>query len=122
MIRAYPPPRCTAFARRYSTHDLRSIFTIRKHLKLDLYYVELSRLLSDVPDREIYDWFLDRGVRPVLITPTFVSGVLKSRDRIVYFNDTAWPSKNFLDNDKARRETTSVTPGSRALFNIPIAS
>ncbi|OWY97954.1 hypothetical protein PHMEG_00031398 [Phytophthora megakarya] len=76
----------------------------------------------DVPDREIYDWFLDRGVRPVLITPTFVSGVLKSRDRIVYFNDTAWPSKNFLDNDKPRRRTASVTPGIRALFNIPIAS
>ncbi|POM67869.1 Hypothetical protein PHPALM_16048 [Phytophthora palmivora] len=79
--------------------------TIRKHSKYDqLYYVELTRLPSDVPDRVIYDWFVDCGARPVLITPTFVSGELKSRDRTVYFNDKKCPTGIFLENGEPLRE------------------
>ncbi|POM73523.1 Hypothetical protein PHPALM_9621 [Phytophthora palmivora] len=79
--------------------------TIRKHSKYDrLYFVDLTRLPSDVPDRTIYNWFLDRGARPVLITPTFVEGELKSRDRTVYFNSQRCPSGLFLEDDEPLRE------------------
>uniref|UniRef100_A0AAV1UWW9 Uncharacterized protein n=1 Tax=Peronospora matthiolae TaxID=2874970 RepID=A0AAV1UWW9_9STRA len=60
---------------------------IRKYSKYDkLYFVDLTRLPGDVPDRAIYNWFAHRGSRPVLITPTYVAGELKSRDRTVYFH------------------------------------
>ncbi|KAI9895663.1 hypothetical protein PsorP6_019550 [Peronosclerospora sorghi] len=83
--------------------------TIRKHSSYDkLYYVDLLRLPADVPDMAIYDWFVARGSRPILITPTQVQGELKSRGRTVYFHSVACPEQLFEPNGEPLREITFV--------------
>ncbi|KAL7690041.1 hypothetical protein Plhal304r1_c013g0048681 [Plasmopara halstedii] len=51
----------------------------------------------------IYDWFVQRGARPVLITPTHVHGQVKSRGRTVYFNSVGCPA-GFLNRPENLRE------------------
>ncbi|KAI9917693.1 hypothetical protein PsorP6_013101 [Peronosclerospora sorghi] len=73
--------------------------TIRKYSGYDkIYYVDLQRLPADVPDLAIYDWFVARGVTPILITPTYAQGELKSRARTVYFSSVACPDCLFEAN------------------------
>ncbi|KAI9910852.1 hypothetical protein PsorP6_010816 [Peronosclerospora sorghi] len=83
--------------------------TIRKHSSYDkLYYVDLLSLPADVPDMAIYDWFVARGSRSILITPTQVQGELKSRGRTVYFHSVACPEQLFEPNGEPLREITFV--------------
>ncbi|CAH0486835.1 unnamed protein product [Peronospora farinosa] len=82
-----------------------TVFTIRKYSSYHtLYSVDLQRLPADVPDLAIYDWFIARGARLILITPTQVLGELKSRARTVYFNSVACPGPLFEPNDEPLRE------------------
>ncbi|KAL8009054.1 hypothetical protein Plhal703r1_c01g0000181 [Plasmopara halstedii] len=60
-----------------------------------LYFVGLTRLQKDATDQTIYDWFVQRGARPVLITPTHVHGQVKSRGRTVYFYSVGCPAGLF---------------------------
>ena len=46
----------------------------------------------------------NRSSRPVLITPTYVAGELKSRDRTVYFHAVQCPAGLFLENGEPIRE------------------
>ncbi|KAI9916878.1 hypothetical protein PsorP6_017829 [Peronosclerospora sorghi] len=83
--------------------------TIRKHSSYDkLNYVDLLCLPADVPDMAVYDWFVARGSRPILITPTQVQGELKSRGRTVYFHSVACPDQLFEPNGEPLREITFV--------------
>ncbi|KAG2506846.1 hypothetical protein JM18_009196 [Phytophthora kernoviae] len=73
--------------------------TIRKYSLYDkLYFVDLLRLPNDVPDQRIYEWFVEREARPVLITPTYVHGLLQSRGRTIYFGEVGCP-KGLFDSD-----------------------
>ncbi|KAL7683492.1 hypothetical protein Plhal304r1_c041g0119501 [Plasmopara halstedii] len=57
-----------------------TLVTIRKYLLFDkLYFVDLQRLPFNIPDRDIYNWFVDRDARPVLITATHDHGMLNGR-------------------------------------------
>ena len=66
--------------------------------------MDLTRLSGDVPDRAIFNGFVNRGSRPVLITPTYVAGELKSRDRTVCFHAFQYPAGLFLENGEALRD------------------
>ncbi|KAF4135668.1 hypothetical protein GN958_ATG15140 [Phytophthora infestans] len=82
-----------------------TLVTIRKYSLFDkLYYVDLQRLPFNVSDRDIYNWFVSRGARPVLITATHDHGMLKSRARTVYFNSVACPQGLFEPNGEPLRE------------------
>ncbi|GMF66149.1 unnamed protein product [Phytophthora lilii] len=86
--------------------------TIRKYSSYDkLYYVDLQRLPADVSDPLIYDWFVARGARPILITPTQVLGELKSRARTVG-NDGVNAARVSTANLSSApvRMSTSLTP------------
>ncbi|CAH0473129.1 unnamed protein product [Peronospora belbahrii] len=63
-----------------------------------------SRLPANVTDLAVYDWFVARGARPVLITPTQVFGELNLRSRTVYFHSVACPSSLFEPNSDPLRE------------------
>ncbi|GMF33269.1 unnamed protein product [Phytophthora lilii] len=79
--------------------------TIRKYSSYDkLYNVDLQRLPADVSEPLIYDWFVARGARPILITPTQVLGELKSRARTVYFNSVKCPDALFEPTGEPLRE------------------
>ncbi|KAI9913064.1 hypothetical protein PsorP6_006601 [Peronosclerospora sorghi] len=79
--------------------------TMRKYSGYDkLYYVDLQRLPAEVPDLAIYDWFVARGVTPILITPTYSHGELKSRARTVYFNSVDCPACLFEPTGDPLRE------------------
>ncbi|KAI9914551.1 hypothetical protein PsorP6_007458 [Peronosclerospora sorghi] len=79
--------------------------TIRGYSRYDkLYYVELTRLPRDVPDRAINNCFVTKEALPVLITPTYVAGGLTSRDRTVYFSSVNYPAGRFLPCGKPLRE------------------
>jgi len=79
--------------------------TIRKYSKYDkLYFVDLNRLPKDVPDQAIYDWFMARDACPILITPTYVHGQVKSRGRTVYFNHVGCPPGLFEPEGEPLRE------------------
>ena len=55
----------------------------------------ITRLPGDVPDRAIYNCFEERMSRSVLITPIYVAGELKSRDRTVYYHAFQCPAGFF---------------------------
>ncbi|ETI40434.1 hypothetical protein L914_13616 [Phytophthora nicotianae] len=79
--------------------------TIRKYSRFDkLYFVDLQRLPFNVPDKDIYDWFVARQARPVLITATHDYGMLKSKARTVYFNSVACPPGLFEPSGEPLRE------------------
>ncbi|KAE8963729.1 hypothetical protein PR001_g29281, partial [Phytophthora rubi] len=79
--------------------------TIRRYSNYDkLYYVDLQRLPADTSDRAIYDWFVDRSARPILITPSHGVGQLISRARTVYFNAVQCPATLFEPNGEPLRE------------------
>ncbi|GMF65549.1 unnamed protein product [Phytophthora lilii] len=83
--------------------------TIRKYSRYDkLYYVDLQRLPADVSDPLIYDWFVARGARPILITPTQVLGEFKSRARTVYFNSVKCSDALFEPTGEPLREIVFV--------------
>ncbi|KAI9917441.1 hypothetical protein PsorP6_012983 [Peronosclerospora sorghi] len=78
---------------------------IRGYSRYDkLYYVDLTRLPQDVPDRAIYNWLVANEALPVLITPTYVAGGLKSRDRTVYFSSMNCPAGVILPSGEPLRE------------------
>ncbi|KAI9909489.1 hypothetical protein PsorP6_014953 [Peronosclerospora sorghi] len=56
----------------------------------------------------IYAWFVARGSRPILITPTQVQGEPKSRGRTLYFHSVACPEQLFEPNGEPLREITFV--------------
>lgn len=80
--------------------------TIRKYSLYDKwYYVDLSRIPSDIDDTTIYNWFCDKtGARPVLIAPKYQASGLVSRDRTVFFPHVGCPDGLFIDEKTPLRE------------------
>ncbi|POM78463.1 Hypothetical protein PHPALM_4004 [Phytophthora palmivora] len=54
------------------------------------YFVDLTRIPSNLDEDSIYDYFVDLGVHPI-IAPTHTAGSLMSRDRTVWFAQTDVP-------------------------------
>ncbi|EGZ04868.1 hypothetical protein PHYSODRAFT_342942 [Phytophthora sojae] len=89
---------------------------IRRYSSYDkLYYVDLRRLPADTTDLAIYDWFVARGARPILITPSLGVGQLISRARTVYFNAVQCPDALFEPNGEPLREIY-FTDGEKPCF------
>lgn len=79
--------------------------TIRKYSLYDKwYYVDLTRLPNGVDDTDIYRWFSEQGVRPVLIAPKHRASGLISRDRTVFFAQVGCPDALFVNDKEALRE------------------
>uniref|UniRef100_A0AAV1UBG5 Uncharacterized protein n=1 Tax=Peronospora matthiolae TaxID=2874970 RepID=A0AAV1UBG5_9STRA len=81
---------------------------IRNISKYDkLYFVDLTRLPGDFPDRDIYNWFVNRISRPVLITLTFVAYELKSQSHKPCFVQHRLRKLNRVKTPSLRRVATS---------------
>ncbi|KAL8002612.1 hypothetical protein Plhal703r1_c15g0074291 [Plasmopara halstedii] len=92
-------------SRHFAPYGMWHHFTIQKNLKYDKwYFVDLTRLQKDVTDQAIYDWFVLKGSKLVLITPTRVYGRVKSRGRTVYFNSVGCPAGLFVSIGAPLRE------------------
>ncbi|OWZ05406.1 hypothetical protein PHMEG_00022511, partial [Phytophthora megakarya] len=66
------------------------------------YYVDLTRIPSNLDEDVIYDYFASLGLQPV-ISPTHMIGTLMSRDRTVWFPHTDVPDA-LMNGDQPLRE------------------
>ncbi|CAI5700578.1 unnamed protein product [Peronospora effusa] len=76
------------------------------------YYVDLTRIPSDLEEDAIYDYFVRLGLQPI-IAPTHLAGSLMSQDRTVWFPQHDVPAE-LMPNGQPLREI--VFPG----FESPV--
>ncbi|TDH72444.1 uncharacterized protein CCR75_005703 [Bremia lactucae] len=65
------------------------------------YYVDLTRIPSDLEEDAIYDYFARLGLQPI-VAPTHQAGPLTSRDRTVWFPQTDVPQELMSDGQPLR--------------------